>query len=192
MVRLLHTSGKLSYSFRNTDNFSFNWTVIIIVTLAIVLMLPFHGWNEGNFTYYAITNVWQFFVQAAIPSITIIFLNVAVYKRLKLLRASEAFKQADEALKKSILRARLSMWIAIIFVTNQCIVWSRLPFDILKWEPGMYALKSGQERRTLTLIGVLLILMNFSANFMVYKYLIWRNRRSSKKVETSETPNPTF
>ena len=64
--------------------------------------------------------------------------------------------------------------------------------QILKWEPGMYALKSGQERRTFTLIGVMLILMNFSANFMVYKYLIWRNGRSSKKVETSETPNPTF
>ena len=100
------------------------------MTLAIVLMLPFHGWNERNYTYYVITRVWQFLVQAAIPSITIIFLNVAVYKRLKLLRESEAFKQADEALKKSILRARLSMWIAIIFVTNQCIYWSRLPFDV--------------------------------------------------------------
>ena len=93
-------------------------------------MLPFHGWNEGNFTFYAITRVWQFLVQAAIPSITIIFLNVAVYKRLKLLRESEAFKQADEALKKSIVRAQLSMWIAIIFVISQFIVWLRLPYDV--------------------------------------------------------------
>ena len=201
MVRLLHTSGKLSYSFRNTDNFSFNWTVIIIVTLAIVLMLPFHGWNEGNFTYYAITNVWQFLVQAAIPSITIIFLNVAVYKRLKLLRESEAFKQADEALKKSILRARLSMWIAIIFVTNQCIGWLRLPYDvryilqvkswskllnsfqIITWTPNFDELRIGNNRKTMLAFGTLMYSINLSSNFFVYKYLLWKERRTLEKSE---------
>ena len=93
-------------------------------------MLPFHRWYRQNFCYFVITRTWQFLVQGAIPCTSLLFLNVAVYKRLKLLRASEAFKQADEALKKSILRARLSMWIAIIFVISQCIVWLRLPYDV--------------------------------------------------------------
>ena len=116
--------------FRNTDKFPFKWTVIIIVILAIVLMLPFNEWNNDNFTYFVVTKTWQSVIQGAIPCTSLLLLNVAVYKRLKLLRASEAFKQADEALKKSILRARLSMWIAIIFVISQCIVWLRLPYDV--------------------------------------------------------------
>ena len=123
-------SGKLLYSFRNTDNFSFIWTVSIIVILAIILMLPFHRWYRQNFCYFVITRTWQFLVQGAIPCTSLLFLNVAVYKRLKLLRESEAFKQADEALKKSIVRAHLSMWIAIIFVISQFIVWLRLPYDV--------------------------------------------------------------
>ena len=123
-------SDKLSYSFRNTDNFSFIWTVGIIVILAIVLMLPFHRWYRQNFCYFVITRTWQFLVQGAIPCTSLLFLNVAVYKRLKLLRESGAFKQADKALKESILRARLSKWISIIFVISQCLFWVRLPFDV--------------------------------------------------------------
>ena len=123
-------SDKLSYSFRNTDNFSFKWTVIIIVTLAIVLMLPFYAWNQENYAYYSMTRVWQFLVQGAIPCTMIIFLNVEVYRKLKLLRASEDFKHSNQALKKSILRAYLSMWIAVIFVISQSIFWVQLPMNV--------------------------------------------------------------
>ena len=123
-------SDKLSYSFRNTDNFSFKWTVIIIVVLAIVLLSPFSEWNNDDKTYFVVTKTWQSLIHGVVPSTSLFFLNVAVYKRLKLLRESEAFKQADEALKKSIVRAHLSMWIAIIFVISQFIVWLRLPYDV--------------------------------------------------------------
>ena len=164
-------------------------------------MLPFHGWNEGNYTYYVITRVWQFLVQATIPSITIIFLNVAVYKRLKLLRESEAFKQADEALKKSILRARLSMWIAIIFVTSQCIIWLRLPYDVRyilqvkscsiilssfqinTWTPNFHEIRTGNNRKTMLAFGTLMYSINLSSNFFVYKYMLWKERRTSEKSE---------
>ena len=123
-------SGKLSYSFRNTDNFSFIWTVGIIVILAIILMLPFHRWYRQNFCYFVITRTWQFLVQGAIPCTMIIFLNVEVYRKLKLLRASEDFKHSNQALKKSILRAYLSMWIAVIFVISQSIFWVQLPMNV--------------------------------------------------------------
>ena len=100
------------------------------MTLAIVLMLPYYGWNEGNHTYYAMTRVWQFLVQGAIPCTMITFLSVEVYRKLKLLRASEDFIHSDKALKKSILRANLSMWVALIFVISQSIFWVRLPMDV--------------------------------------------------------------
>ena len=100
------------------------------MTLAIVLMLPYYGWNEGNHTYYAMTRVWQFLVQGAIPCTMITFLSVEVYRKLKSLRASEDFIHSDKALKKSILRANLSMWIALIFVISQSIFWVRLPMDV--------------------------------------------------------------
>ena len=49
---------------------------------------------------------------------------------MKLLRESETFKHADEALKKSILKTRLSLWIAVIFVVAQVVIWTRLPFIV--------------------------------------------------------------
>ena len=123
-------SDKLSYSFRNTDNFSFKWTVIIIVVLAIVLLSPFSEWNNEDKTYFVVTKTWQSLIHGVIPSTSLVFLNVSVYKRLKLLRESEVFKHADKALKESILRARLAKWISIIFVISQCLFWVRLPFDV--------------------------------------------------------------
>ena len=169
--------------------------------LAIVLMLPFHRWYRQNFCYFVITRTWQFLVQGAIPCTSLLFLNVAVYKRLKLLRESEAFKQADEALKKSIVRARLSMWITIIFVTSQVIGWLRLPYDvryilqvkswskllnsfqIITWTPNFDELRIGNNRKTMLAFGTLMYSINLSSNFFVYKYLLWKERRTLEKSE---------
>ena len=124
-----------------------------------------------------------------------------MYKRLKLLRESEAFKQADEALKKSIVRARLSMWITIIFVTSQVIGWLRLPYDvryilqvkswskllnsfqIMTWTPNFDELRIGNNRKTMLAFGTLMYSINLSSNFFVYKYLLWKERRTLEKSE---------
>merc|ERR1712012_205096 len=60
---------------KNTNDFSFIWSVGIIVILAIVLMLPFHRWYRQNFCYFVITRTWQFLVQGAIPCTSLLFLN---------------------------------------------------------------------------------------------------------------------
>ena len=164
-------------------------------------MSPFHRWYRQNFIYFVITRTWQFLIQGAIPCTSLLLLNVAVYKRLKLLRESEAFKQADEALKKSIVRARLSMWITIIFVTSQVIGWLRLPYDvryilevkswskllnsfqIITWTPNFDELRIGNNRKTMLAFGTLMYSINLSSNFFVYKYLLWKERRTLEKSE---------
>jgi len=146
-------------------------------------MSPFHRWYRQNFIYFVITRTWQFLIQGAIPCTSLLLLNVAVYKRLKLLRESEAFKQADEALKKSIVRARLSMWITIIFVTSQVIGWLRLPYDIMTWTPNFDELRIGNNRKTMLAFGTLMYSINLSSNFFVYKYLLWKERRTLEKSE---------
>lgn len=171
---------------RKMSNFSFKWTIMIS---ALVLMLPYYNWCRGNQLYFVITRIWQFLIQAAIPVIFVLFLSVAVYKKLKLLRESEEFEQADEALKKSVGRARLTLVINTIFVTFTCLYWLRLPVDIDKWNPTFNVLKSGFWRTLMTSVGGMISLIYCSSNFLVLKYLLWKEKRS---LQTSNRPNFTF
>ena len=173
-------------------------------------MSPFHRWYRQNFIYFVITRTWQFLIQGAIPCTSLLLLNVAVYKRLKLLRESEEFEQADEALKKSVGRARLTLVINSIFVTCTCLYWLRLPvdvrykivfhkhfvwillklaFQIAKWNPTFNVLKSGFWRTLMTSVGGMISLIYCSSNFLVLKYLLWKEKRS---LQTSNRPNSTF
>ena len=103
---------------------------MFIVFLSFILMLPYHRWYNENYYYFVITRLWQCFIQGIIPCTTILFLSAAVYKKLKELKESAEFKQADEALRKSVVRARLQLWISTIFVTSQFFIWIRIPFDV--------------------------------------------------------------
>ena len=192
---------------RKMSNFSFKWTIMIS---ALVLMLPYYNWCRGNQLYFVITRIWQFLIQAAIPVIFVLFLSFAVYKKLKLLRESEEFEQADEALKKSVGRARLTLVINTIFVTCTCLYWLRLPvdvrykivfhkhfvwillklaFQIAKWNPTFNVLKSGFWRTLMTSVGGMISLIYCSSNFLVLKYLLWKEKRS---LQTSNRPNSAF
>ena len=112
------------------DKYSFKWIACTIVILAILAMAPWYRWDEDNYPYYVTTRVWQFLVQGAIPCVSITWMTFSFYKQLKLMRSSEDFKHSDEALKKSILRARLSIWTAMVFVISQSFFWLRLPLDV--------------------------------------------------------------
>ena len=118
------------YPFRDNSNFSLKTTIFIIVFLAIVLMLPYHRWYKTNFAYYVATRSWQFLIQGLIPCTAILVLTFAVNKRVNLLRSSGDFQQIEKTLKKSMVRARLQIRIAIIFVMSQFFVWIRLPYDV--------------------------------------------------------------
>ena len=195
---------------RKIHKFSFKLKTSVIMISALVLMLPYYNWCRGNQLYFVITRIWQFLIQAAIPVIFVLFLSFAVYKKLKLLRESEEFEQADEALKKSVGRARLTLVINTIFVTCTCLYWLRLPvdvrykivfhkhfvwillklaFQIAKWNPTFNVLKSGFWRTLMTSVGGMISLIYCSSNFLVLKYLLWKEKRS---LQTSNRPNSTF
>ena len=107
---------------------------------------PCYLWYFSNYTYFAITRCFQFVVQAAIPSILILILNVFMYKKLKETKNSvdlkmskdETFRKSTiimttrESLKKSIFRAKLTLSITGIFVCSQMIMWiPTLPYEVI-------------------------------------------------------------
>ena len=109
----------------NTDQYSKGWTITCLILLAFLLKLPYQMWNQTNFYYFSFALCWEFLVTALIPCILVLYLNIALYKQLKVLRASDEFNElTNKALRKSILRARLSLSITFIFVISQLLTWS--------------------------------------------------------------------
>ena len=126
----------------NTEKFGLLWTILTIVSLAVVLNSPCYLWYSTNFTYFWITRCFQFLVQAALPSTLIFILNVFLYKQLRRtkrsfehqhesIRKSTIFSSTRESLKKSIFRSRLTLSITGIFVCSQMIMWlPTLPYEV--------------------------------------------------------------
>ena len=131
---------------RNTEKYGLRWTIITIISLAVIMNSPCYLWYFTNYTYFAITRCFQFVVQAAIPSTLILILNVFMYKKLKqtknsvdlniskdeTIRKSTIFMSTRESLKKSIFRAKLTLSITGIFVGSQLIMWiPTLPYEVI-------------------------------------------------------------
>ena len=106
-------------------------TTVKILIVAMVLTSPYYMWNPGHFVYFVITLTWQFVVQALIPCILLLILSITLYKKLQRLKSDDEFPDyADVALKKSILKVRLSLLISSIFVISQILVWLPLPYYV--------------------------------------------------------------
>ena len=107
------------------------WTIARILVVGLVLMSPYHMWNQGNKSYFVVTRTWQFVVQALVPCTSLLILTITLYKKLQRLKADEEFADyADVALRKSILKVRLALLISSIFVISQILVWLPLPYDV--------------------------------------------------------------
>ena len=118
--------------FRNTDKYSKRWSILSIIVLAFVLKSPYQMWYQNNFSYFTFALCWEFLFQALIPCTLVVYLNLALYKRLKILVASEEYNlQANQALRRSILRARLSLSITFIFVSSQLLTWIPFPIEVI-------------------------------------------------------------
>ena len=112
------------------DTYSFKWIVMTICALSLFAALPWYEWSEDNYAYYVTTRMWQFLVQGAIPCLSITWFSLAFYQQLKVMRSSELYKHSDMALRKSIVRARISIWIAGIFAVSSIFYWVRLPWEV--------------------------------------------------------------
>ena len=107
------------------------WTIARILVVGLVVMSPYHMWNQGNKSYFVVTRTWQFVVQALVPCTLLLILTITLYKKLQRLKADEEFADyADVALRKSILKVRLALLISSIFVISQILVWLPLPYDV--------------------------------------------------------------
>ena len=112
------------------DTYSFKWIAFIICVLSLLAALPWYEWNQANYAYYVTTRMWQFLVQGAIPCLSITWFSLAFYQQLKVMKSSELYKHSDMALRKSIVRARISIWIAGIFAVSSIFYWVRLPWEV--------------------------------------------------------------
>ena len=113
---------------RNTDKYPLRWTLVLIGGLAILLSLPQPYWNKSNNTYYTFTMIFNFIFIGVIPSFLLLFVNKALYQKLsacqtELNSAQLSSQKTKEAVKKSIFRARLSIFIALTFVVCQTLYW---------------------------------------------------------------------
>ena len=125
------TETSTTYLSRNTDKYSKRWTILSIIVLAFVLKSPYQMWYQNNFYYFTFALCWEFLLLALIPCTLVLYLNLALYKRLKILVASEEYSlQTNQALRRSILRARLSLSITFIFVTSQLLTWIPFPIEV--------------------------------------------------------------
>ena len=108
-------------------------TTVQILIVAMVLTSPYYMWNPGHFVYFVITLTWQFVVQALIPCILLLILSITLYKKLQRLKSDDEFPHnADVALKKSILKVRMSLLISSIFVISQILVWLVVTITFLR------------------------------------------------------------
>ena len=68
-------------------------------------------------------------ISSSSPSLLI--LTIRMYRKLQCLKADEEFADyADVALRKCILKVRLSLLISSIFIISQILVWLPLPYDV--------------------------------------------------------------
>ena len=67
-----------------------------------------------------------------------------------------------------------------------------LIFQIIDHESNQEVLKTGDAKAVFLGFGVLLTLFNNSANFFVYKFVLWKENRALLKTKPAEKSYCTF
>ena len=127
-------SFKLMVLFRDSTNperLPIEKTILIIFVFGLILMSPYFMWNQEDYVYFVLTFSWQFLVQAVIPCILLLYLNIALYKKLQSFKASEGWSDKTKVLlRKSMIRIRLSLSISSIFVLCESLMWLPYPAEV--------------------------------------------------------------
>ena len=115
----------------NPERLSIEKTTLTIFVFALILMSPYFMWNQEDYVYFVITFSWQFLVQAVIPCNLLLFLNIALYKKLQSFKASGGWSDKTKVLlRKSMIRIRLSLSISSIFVLCESLMWLPYPAEV--------------------------------------------------------------
>ena len=102
------------FNFRSMDKFPVKWNISVIPILSILLNINifFKKGTEGKFHH-----IWNLLHCIALPATTLIILNFFIYKKLKTMTDSNDYtKQTVIPLMKAILKAKISIWISVIFI----------------------------------------------------------------------------
>ena len=160
-------------------------------------MAPYYLWYSTNYPYFAFTLSFQFVFQAFIPECIMIKCNLSLYKQLKIIQSSKNLtKTTIQCIRKSVFRAKLTLSITGIFIIGSMIMWlPTLPYELIHWKPEEFQeLKS--DAMIFVILGNYVYVINCSANYFVYKYLEWLEKKvkepkSQFHTELSKDMNPT-
>ena len=129
----------------NTNKYSIWWTIGTIVTAALVLSLPSLSFT-ANFlaageetkaeNYLTATATINLILVSVIPTLILIYMNVALRKNLK--ACIEQFKSnrgsfnpaSNISLEKSIFQAKFALIVSSIFVASQIFSWIPLVYKV--------------------------------------------------------------
>ena len=129
----------------NTNKYSIWWTIGTIVTAALVLSLPSLSFT-ANFlaageetkaeSYLTATATINLILVSVIPTLILIYMNVALRKNLK--ACIEQFKSnrgsfnpaSNISLEKSIFQAKFALIVSSIFVASQICSWIPLVYKV--------------------------------------------------------------
>ena len=129
----------------NTNKYSIWWTIATIVTAALVLSLPSLSFT-ANFlaageetkaeSYLTATATINLILVSVIPTLILIYMNVALRKNLK--ACIEQFKSnrgsfnpaSNISLEKSIFQAKFALIVSSIFVASQIFSWIPLVYKV--------------------------------------------------------------
>ena len=129
----------------NTNKYSIWWTIGTIVTAALVLSLPSLSFT-ANFlaageetkaeSYLTATATINLILVSVIPTLILIYMNVALRKNLK--ACMEQFKSnrgsfnpaSNISLEKSIFQAKFALIVSSIFVASQICSWIPLVYKV--------------------------------------------------------------
>jgi len=129
----------------NTNKYSIWWTIATIVTAALVLSLPSLSFT-ANFlaageetkaeSYLTTTATINLILVSVIPTLILIYMNVALRKNLK--ACIEQFKSnrgsfnpaSNISLEKSIFQAKFALIVSSIFVASQIFSWIPLVYKV--------------------------------------------------------------
>ena len=189
----------------------------MIAVPSIVFSLIWPNWGRliynsdlsKSSTYYTIAVSIRCLSSGLIPSVILVTLNTMLYKKLMQmelqLKSSEFFSQnTKENMKKSMFRARLSFFIALIYVAGQILFW--IPRLVCFLKPKYYRITYSSLQITawrtdgrgqtvefmVEQIAFLVCIIYCSIHYYVYIFALWMDQRGKNtKNEISECTQRT-
>ena len=139
----------------------------------------------------------QFVLQVLIPSCVMVKCNLSLYQQLKIVQTSKNLTEKTfQSIRKSVFRAKLTLSITGIFIIGSMIMWlPTLPYELIHWKPEeFHELES--DAVIFVILGGLVYVINCSANYFVYKYLEWLEKKVKRPkcqfhTDLSKDTNPT-